>query len=72
MNLGQPPFSTMTSREIAELTGKRRDNVRRDTTNMLEPLGLAAKGHSGWACFLPPLQLSNKWNDCYVFKSMKC
>ena len=38
---------TMTSREIAELTGKRHDNVMADTRKMLSELGLSSPDFSG-------------------------
>ena len=38
---------TMTSREIAELTGKRHDNVQADIRKMLDELGLNAPDFSG-------------------------
>lgn len=40
---------TMSTREIAELTGKRHDNVMVDARNMLEQLGKAAPDFSGTA-----------------------
>lgn len=36
---------TMTSREIAELTGKEHAHVARDTRTMLDDLGLTAEGY---------------------------
>lgn len=39
----------MSSKEIAELTGKRHDNVLADIRNMLEDLGKAAPEFSGTA-----------------------
>lgn len=37
-----PPALTMTSREVAELTGKRHDHVLRDIESMLDQLGLTS------------------------------
>lgn len=45
----RPNPRKMSSREIAELTGKRHDNVMADTRNMLENLGKAAPEFSGTA-----------------------
>ena len=38
---------TMSTREIAELTGKRHDNVMADAKAMIEELGLSAPDFSG-------------------------
>ena len=43
----QPAEMTMSSLEIAALTGKRHDNVMADIRNMLEELGLATPEFSG-------------------------
>lgn len=43
----QPCKTTMSTREIAELTGKRHDNVMEDARKMLEDLGLYAPDFSG-------------------------
>lgn len=40
MNIVSHEMTTMSSREIAELTGKRHDNVMRDIRNMMSDLGV--------------------------------
>lgn len=52
MNLSLIPSNdnqllTMSSREIAELTGKRHDHVMRDIRNMLEELGITGPSFGG-------------------------
>jgi phage regulator Rha-like protein len=41
-SLGQPKTLTMSSREIAELTGKEHKNVMADIRNMLDKLGMSS------------------------------
>lgn len=48
MNLIQSTSQTMSSREIAELTGKEHKHVRRDIMSMLDDLKISDEG---WSIF---------------------